>query len=98
MVDPVKDKIAVAEAKRMGIPVVAMVDTNCNPDEIDHPIPSNDDAIRAIKLVCNKIAEAVLESKTGLAEVATEEVKGEGAEEAEVAGVAEPLIFTPEEE
>ena len=102
IVDPIKDKIAVAEARRMGIPVVAMVDTNCDPDEIDHPIPANDDAIRAIKLICNKIAEAVLEGKTGLAEVTTEEVKEEvkeeGVEEAEVAGVAEPLIFTPEEE
>ena len=98
VIDPIKDKIAVAEAKRMGIPVVAAVDTNCNPDEIDHPIPANDDAIRAIKLICNKIAEAVLEGKAGLVEATVEEVKEEGAEEAEVAMAAEPLIFTPEEE
>ena len=98
IVDPIKDKIAVAEARRMGIPVVAMVDTNCDPDGIDHPIPSNDDAIRAIKLICNKIAEAVLEGKAGLVEATVEEVKEEGAEEAEVAMAAEPLIFTPEEE
>jgi len=61
LVDPSKESIAVAEAIRMGIPILAMVDTNCNPDEIDYPIPSNDDAIRAIKLVTNRIADAVLE-------------------------------------
>ena len=63
IVDPSKERIAIAEAQRMGIPVVAMVDTNCNPDEIDAPIPSNDDAIRAIKLVTAKIANTILESK-----------------------------------
>ena len=67
IIDPTKEKIALAEAKRMGIPVVAIVDTNCNPDEIDHPIPANDDAIRAIKLICSKIADAVIEGKAGLA-------------------------------
>jgi small subunit ribosomal protein S2 len=61
VVDPSKERIAVAEALRMDIPVVAMVDTNCNPDEIDYPIPSNDDAIRAIKLISGRIADAVLE-------------------------------------
>jgi small subunit ribosomal protein S2 len=63
IVDPSKERIAIAEAQRVGIPVVAMVDTNCNPDEIDSPIPSNDDAIRAIKLVASKIATAILEAK-----------------------------------
>jgi len=63
IVDPSKERIAIAEARRVGIPVVSMVDTNCNPDEIDAPIPSNDDAIRAIKLVANKIATAILEAK-----------------------------------
>jgi small subunit ribosomal protein S2 len=61
LVDPSKESIAVAEAIRMDIPIVAMVDTNCNPDEIDYPVPSNDDAIRAIKLVTGRIADAVLE-------------------------------------
>jgi small subunit ribosomal protein S2 len=61
LVDPFKESIAVAEAVRMDIPIVAMVDTNCNPDEIDYPIPSNDDAIRAIKLVTSRIADAILE-------------------------------------
>jgi small subunit ribosomal protein S2 len=63
IVDPTKEKIALAEAKKVGIPVVAIVDTNCNPDGIDYPIPANDDAIKAIKLMCSKIADAVLEAK-----------------------------------
>ncbi|HEY83393.1 MAG TPA: 30S ribosomal protein S2 [Dehalococcoidia bacterium] len=96
IVDPVKEKIALAEAKRMGIPVVAIVDTNCNPDEIDHPIPANDDAIRAIRLICSKIADAVLEGKAGLAEAPAEGEEGEV--EAEAAESGEPLIFVPEEE
>ena len=61
LIDPSKESIAVAEAIRMDIPILAMVDTNCNPDEIDYPIPSNDDAIRAIKLVTGRIADAILE-------------------------------------
>jgi small subunit ribosomal protein S2 len=63
IVDPTKEKIALAEAKKVGIPVVAIVDTNCNPDGIDYLIPANDDAIKAIKLMCSKIADAVLEAK-----------------------------------
>jgi len=57
IVDPTMERIAVAEARRMGIPIVAMVDTNCDPDEIDAPIPSNDDAIRAIKLMTSRMAD-----------------------------------------
>jgi len=99
IIDPTKEKIALAEAKRMGIPVVAIVDTNCNPDDIDYPIPANDDAIRTIKLICNKIADAVIEGKTGVAEVPTEaEEKEEGLEEPEGTEAVEPLIFIPEEE
>ncbi len=64
IVDPKKEKIAVAEAKRLLIPVVAIVDTNCDPDEIEYPIPGNDDAIRAIKLITSKIADAVIEGKS----------------------------------
>lgn len=63
IVDPSKEKIAIAEARKMNIPIVAMVDTDCNPINIDYPIPSNDDAIKAIKLVCGRIADAVLEGK-----------------------------------
>ena len=64
VVDPSKERIAVTEAIRMDVPIAAMVDTNCNPDEIDYPIPSNDDAIRAIKLIAGRIADAVLEGLT----------------------------------
>ncbi len=65
VVDPRKEKIAVAEARKLNIPVVAIVDTNCDPDEIDYVIPGNDDAIRAVKLISSKIADAVLEGKQG---------------------------------
>ena len=65
MVDPRKEHIAVTEARALGIPVVAIVDTNCDPDEIDYVIPGNDDAIRAVKLIAGKMADAVLEGKQG---------------------------------
>mgnify|MGYP002588370121 CR=1 FL=1 len=65
VVDPRKEHIAILEAKALGIPVVAIVDTNCDPDEADYPIPGNDDAIRAVKLIASKIADAVLEGKQG---------------------------------
>jgi len=63
LVDPKKEKIAVAEANKLSIPIVAIVDTNCNPDEIDYIIPGNDDAIRAVKLISSVIANAVIEGK-----------------------------------
>jgi len=63
IVDPTKDKIALMEAGRVGVRVVAICDTNCNPDELDVIIPANDDAIRAVKLICSKIADAVIEGK-----------------------------------
>ena len=59
IVDPRKEHIAVSEARSLGIPIVAIVDTNCDPDEIDYPIPGNDDAIRAVKLIVAKMADAV---------------------------------------
>jgi small subunit ribosomal protein S2 len=65
IVDPRKERIAVAEARKLNIPVIAIVDTNCDPDEIDYVIPGNDDAIRAVKLISSKIADAVLEGKQG---------------------------------
>ena len=98
IVDPTKEKSALAEARRMGIPMVAMVDTDCNPDNIDYPIPANDDAIRAIKLICSKIADAAIEGKTGFAVTTAEEGKEESLEEIEVTEGDEPLIFTPEDE
>ena len=65
VVDPRKEHIAVAEARTLGIPIVAIIDTNCDPDEVDFPIPGNDDAIRAVKLIAAKMADAVLEGKQG---------------------------------
>ena len=99
IVDIVKENIALAEARRMSIPVIAMVDTNCNPDEVDYPIPSNDDAIRAIKLSCTKIADAVLEGKASLAAMAkyAEDAATTAAAAQTPAPTAEPLIFTPDQ-
>ena len=83
IVDPRKEHIAVLEAHKLNIPIVATVDTNCDPDEIDHVIPANDDAIRAVKLLTAKMADAVLEGRQGMQ---TEEAAAEEApatEEAE---------------
>ncbi|SMO53567.1 30S ribosomal protein S2 [Melghirimyces algeriensis] len=65
IIDPRKERIAVAEARKLGIPIIAIVDTNCDPDEIDHIIPGNDDAIRAVRLFTSKMADAALEGKQG---------------------------------
>ncbi|SDD60059.1 SSU ribosomal protein S2P [Bacillus wiedmannii] len=65
VVDPRKERIAVAEARKLHIPIIGIVDTNCDPDEIDHVIPANDDAIRAVKLLTSKMADAILEAKQG---------------------------------
>lgn len=72
IVDPRKERIAVLEAKKLGIPIVAIVDTNCDPDEIDFPIPGNDDAIRAVRLIASRISDAVMEAKTELESEAAE--------------------------
>lgn len=65
VIDPRKERIAVAEARKLGIPIVGIVDTNCDPDEIDYVIPGNDDAIRAVKLLTGKMADAVIEANQG---------------------------------
>ena len=65
VVDPKKEKIAIAEAHKLNIPIVAIVDTNCDPEEVDYPIPGNDDAIRAVKLIASTIANAVMEGRQG---------------------------------
>jgi small subunit ribosomal protein S2 len=67
IIDPRKEKIAVAEAQRLGIPIVAIVDTNCDPTGIDYPVPGNDDAIRAVRLITSRIADAILEGRGTLA-------------------------------
>lgn len=83
IVDPRKERIAIAEAHKLNIPIVAIVDTNCDPDEIDYVIPANDDAIRAVKLLTSKMADAIIEAKQG-EEVAEEAVATEAeATEAE---------------
>ena len=83
LVDPKKEKIAILEAKKLGIPVVGLVDTNCNPEELDYPIPGNDDAIRAVKLIADVMANAVIEGKQGESfEPEMEEQTSETSEEA----------------
>ena len=82
VVDPRKEKNAIAEAKKLGIPVVAIVDTNCDPDEVDYVIPGNDDAIRAIKLIAQTMANAVTEGKQGTEQAAESAPVQEVAEEA----------------
>lgn len=73
IIDPRKERIAVAEARKLNIPIIGIVDTNCDPDEIDVVIPANDDAIRAVKLLTAKMADAILESKQGEEEAVVEE-------------------------
>ena len=90
IVDPAKERIAVAESRRTGIPIVAIADTNCNPHELDYAIPANDDAVRAVKLICSRIAEAVIE---GIEDrKMAEEMVYEEAE------VTEIFTFTPEDD
>ncbi len=79
VVDPKKEKIAIAEAHKLGIPVVAIVDTNCDPDEVDYVIPGNDDAIRAVKLIASTMANAVVEGRQG------EQLEAEGDDSEEPA-------------
>jgi small subunit ribosomal protein S2 len=73
LVDPKKERIAILEARKLNIPLVGIVDTNCNPEDLDYPIPGNDDAIRAVKLITDVMANAVIEGRQGEdAEVSTE--------------------------
>ena len=84
IVDPRKERIAVAEAKKLGIPIVAIVDTNCDPDEIDYVIPGNDDAIRAVKLISATMANAIIEGREG--QMGSAEAQEKENETDEVAG------------
>ena len=81
IVDPRKERIAVAEAHKLGIPIIAIVDTNCDPDEIDYVIPGNDDAIRAVRLISGAMADAIIEGRQGQDEAAPE--AADAAEDAE---------------
>jgi len=105
VVDPRKERIAILEARKLGIPVVAIVDTNCDPDEVDYVIPGNDDAIRAVKLIAGKIADAVIEGRQGeqfeSAEAAEKVNEGEKAEAVEAAAdssLEEALMQKAEED
>ncbi|MBZ4669638.1 MAG: rpsB, partial [Defluviitaleaceae bacterium] len=73
VVDPRKERIAIQEAHILGIPIIAIVDTNCDPEEVDYVIPGNDDAIRAVKLIVGKMADAVIEVKQGVQDTVTAE-------------------------
>ena len=85
IVDPRKEHNAVLEAKKLGIPVIAIVDTNCDPDDADYIIPGNDDAIRAIRLISSVLADAVIEGRQGeqLTEAEAEATEAEAAEDAD---------------
>ncbi|MDD4985085.1 MAG: 30S ribosomal protein S2 [Dehalococcoidales bacterium] len=94
IVDVTKERLALDEAKRVGIPVVAVADTNCDPTGIDYPIPANDDAIKAIKLACSRVADSVLAGKAGGAEFLAREEQQDGESVAEVAVAedTEPVV------
>ena len=96
VVDPKRERIAVSEARKLGVPTVAIVDTNCDPDEIDYVIPGNDDAIRAIRLFSSKIADAAIEGKR----LHEEQLQGEIREESptETAPEEEIVVAAEEEE
>ena len=84
IVDPKKERIAILEARKLGIPVVGLIDTNCNPEDVDYPIPGNDDAIRAVKLITDVMANAVIEGRQGEAiETINEEIENEVEEVSE---------------
>ncbi|MBI4358381.1 MAG: 30S ribosomal protein S2 [Candidatus Omnitrophica bacterium] len=83
VIDPKQEEIAVLEARRLGIPVAALIDTNCDPDLIDYPVPGNDDAIRSVKLICDVVSRAVLEGRNQFKQVHAEQEMAAAEEEAE---------------
>ena len=93
IIDPKKERIAVRESRRLAIPVIGVVDTNCDPDEIDYPIPGNDDAIRAIRLITSRLADAIIEGRGEAAKIGLsveEEMEKAAAPVPAAAGVAAP--------
>ena len=98
VVDPKKERIAILEARKLGIPVVGLVDTNCNPEDVDYAIPGNDDAIRAVKLITDVMANAVIEGRQGEDALVTEEVKEAMTENAEEAKDIEEVVENAAEE
>jgi small subunit ribosomal protein S2 len=97
VVDTIKEQIAIAEARRLKIPIGAIVDTNCNPDEIDYPIPGNDDAIKSVQLIAKTVADAILESN---AQIASEELEKNGKPEGlhDMQSIKNEMTDTAEEE
>jgi len=95
IIDPKREDIAVQEAKKLGIPIFAVVDTNCNPDEIDYPIPGNDDAIRAIALFLEVMAKAIIEGQSGgqSSEIAFEDEEGNPIAKEVIAELADPALI-----
>jgi small subunit ribosomal protein S2 len=98
IIDPRKERIAVAEAQKLGIPIIAIVDTNCDPSGIDYPVPGNDDAIRAIRLITSRIADAVVEGRGVVNKVGGETAPGAGEPEPAVAaaGAGGAALDVPE--
>jgi len=98
IIDPKREDIAVQEAKKLGIPIFAVVDTNCNPDEIDFPIPGNDDAIRAIALFLEVMAKAIIEGQSGgqSSEIAFDDEDGANVQKAVIADAADSAIAADE--
>ena len=97
LVDPKKEHIAVQEARKLNIPIVGLVDTNCNPNDVDYVIPGNDDAIRAVKLITDVMANAIIEGKQGES-LETEEVSAESSEVKEEPTSMEEVVATQESE
>ncbi|MBQ9113986.1 MAG: 30S ribosomal protein S2, partial [Clostridia bacterium] len=97
VVDPHNEDIAIKEAKKLGIKIVAITDTNCDPDEIDYVIPGNDDAIRAIKLISSVIANAVIEANQGEEALVAQEVAENAEEAAEAPASIEEVVAAAEE-
>ena len=92
LIDPGEDQTAVKEANRLGIPIIALIDTNCDPSNIDLPVPGNDDAIRSIKLITDIVAEAILEAQEGEEDIEFTETELEFTEEVEVEE-EKPTVF-----
>ena len=96
IVDPRKEHIAISEARKLGIPIVGICDTNCDPDELDYVIPGNDDAIRAVKLIAGKMADAVIEGRQG--EQEEEQVEAEANADAQAVEESAELFAEAKEE
>ena len=96
IVDPKKERIGILEAKKLGIPVIGLIDTNCNPEDVDYPIPGNDDAIRAVALVADCMANAVIEGRQGESMEAVESEMVEGAEETAQESIEEVVAAAEE--